>query len=157
MSHTAASSVPRAPLIALGAMLVAALLAAGAVRLTGIGATHAPEAASVLVRELNFEDRPDGSIAIVEAGRQIDSVAPGSNGFLRGTMRGLARERKRQGLTPDLPFRLIGHADGRLTLLDPGTGREIDLGSFGPTNAAVFSRLLAHRQNDPQNDRQDPR
>lgn len=157
MSHTAAPSVPRAPLIALGAMLLAALLAAGTVRLTGVGATRAPEAASVQVRELNFEDRPDGSIAIVEAGRQIDSVAPGSNGFLRGTMRGLARERKRQGLTPDLPFRLIGHADGRLTLLDPGTGREIDLGSFGATNAAVFARLLADRQNDRQDDRQDAR
>lgn len=146
MSHPAtADSVPRAPLIALGLMLVAALLATAAVRLTGVGATHTTQAASVTVRELAFEDRPDGSIAIVEAGRQIDAVAPGSNGFLRGTMRGLARERKRQGVGADLPFRLIGHADGRLTLQDPGTGREIDLGSFGPGNAAVFARLLERR------------
>jgi hypothetical protein len=37
---------------------------------------------------------------------------------------------------------LIGHADGRLTLLDPMTGTRVDLGSFGPTNAAVFARFL---------------
>jgi hypothetical protein len=37
---------------------------------------------------------------------------------------------------------LIGHADGRLTLLDPTTGTRVDLGSFGPTNAAVFVRFL---------------
>lgn len=146
MAPTADASVPRTALIALGLLLLAALLATATVRLTGVGAARVPETASVQVRELQFEDRPDGSIAIVEAGREIDRVAPGSNGFLRGTMRGLARERKRQGLSADLPFHLSGHADGRLTLRDPGTGREIDLGSFGPSNAAVFARLLAGRE-----------
>ncbi len=73
----------------------------------------------------------------------VDTVAPGTNGFLRGTMRGLARERKRQGVGPELPFRMIGRADGKLTLEDPGTGRRVDLGSFGPTNAAVFAQLMA--------------
>ena len=33
-------------------------------------------------------------------------------------------------------------ADGRLTLVDPGTGRRVDLESFGPTNSAVFAQLL---------------
>ncbi|MBC7781542.1 MAG: photosynthetic complex assembly protein PuhC, partial [Proteobacteria bacterium] len=37
---------------------------------------------------------------------------------------------------------LIGRADGRLTLADPATGQRIDLESFGPTNAAVFARLI---------------
>ena len=60
-------------------------------------------------------------------------------------MRGLARERKRQGIGPELPFQLVGRADGRLTLIDPGTGRRVDLESFGPTNAAAFVRLMAAR------------
>jgi len=72
----------------------------------------------------------------------VDVVAPGTNGFLRGTLRGLARERKRQGIGPEAPFRLTAHDDGRLTLADPATGRRVDLESFGPTNAAVFSQLL---------------
>ena len=33
-------------------------------------------------------------------------------------------------------------ADGRLSLQDEATGRSIDLGAFGPTNAAVFAHLM---------------
>jgi hypothetical protein len=40
---------------------------------------------------------------------------------------------------------MIGRADGKLTLEDPGTGRRVDLGSFGPTNAAAFSQIMASR------------
>jgi hypothetical protein len=34
-------------------------------------------------------------------------------------------------------------ADGRITLDDPVTGRSIDLESFGPTNAAVFAKIMS--------------
>ena len=34
----------------------------------------------------------------------------------------------------------------RVTLSDPATGERLDLESFGPTNAAVFARLLAAPQ-----------
>ncbi len=136
---------PRAPLFALGALVLASVLAVAAVRLTGVGAVHVADAAAVATREFRFEDRPDGSIVVLDASGQhlIDTVAPGTNGFLRGTMRGLARERMRQGVSPALPFRMIGRADGKLTLEDPGTGRRVDLGSFGPTNAAVFAQIMA--------------
>ena len=66
----------------------------------------------------------------------------GENGFFRGALRGLARERRRAGLGSEQPFQLIGRADGRLTLTDPATGQRIDLESFGPTNAAVFARFM---------------
>jgi hypothetical protein len=29
-----------------------------------------------------------------------------------------------------------------MTLADPATGRKVDLGSFGPTNAGVFAELM---------------
>ena len=136
---------PRAPLFALGALVLASVVTVAAVRITGIGAVHVPDAPTVAVREFRFEDRPDGSIVVLDAsGRQlVDTVAPGTNGFLRGTMRGLARERMRQGVSRELPFRMVGHSDGKLTLEDPGTGRRVDLGSFGPTNAAVFAQIMA--------------
>ena len=136
---------PRAPLFALGALLLATVVGVAAVRLTGVGIVRVPDAAAVTVREFRFEDRPDGSIVVLDAsGRQlVDTVAPGTNGFLRGTRRGLARERMRQGVSPALPFRMVGRADGKLTLEDPGTGRRVDLGSFGPTNAAVFAQIMA--------------
>ncbi len=135
---------PRGPLVAIAALVIGSVIAVAAVRLTGIGATHVVDAPTVAVREFRFEDRPDGSIAVLDAhdGRLVESVAPGTNGFLRGTMRGLARERHRRNIGPEVPFRMVGRADGKLTLEDPTTGRRVDLGSFGPTNAAVFARLL---------------
>jgi putative photosynthetic complex assembly protein len=139
------SRLPRVPLYALGGLLLASVVAVAIARLTGVGTTHVLDAPAVAVREFRFEDRPDGSIAVLDATgrRQVDTVAPGSNGFLRGTMRGLARERMRQGVGRELPFRIVGRADGKLTLEDPGTGRRVDLGSFGPTNAAVFAHIMA--------------
>ncbi len=96
-------------------------------------------------RDIRFEDQGDGSIRVVDAKlrEQIAMVAPASNGFLRGAVRGLVRERKLQGLGMEVPFTLALLADGRLVLHDAATGHEIDLASFGSTNAAVFSKLLA--------------
>lgn len=129
----------------LGTLVVTSVLAVAAVRFTGVGAMHVSDAAAVATREFRFEDRPDGSIVVLDAsGRHlVETVPPGTNGFLRGTMRGLARERMRQKISPSMPFRMIGRADGKLTLEDPGTGRRVDLGSFGPTNAAVFAQIMA--------------
>lgn len=136
---------PHAPLLAMVGMALAAVLGVATVRLTGVGAVRVADAAPVSIREFRFEDQADGSIAVFDgSGRQrVDTVPPGTNGFLRGTMRGLARERMREHVGRELPFRLIGRADGRLTLEDPGTGRQVDLGSFGPTNAAAFAHIMA--------------
>jgi putative photosynthetic complex assembly protein len=137
-------TVPNHLLRAAGAMVLAVLLVVAFVRLTGIGVVRTPEPPVVEVRELRFADRSDGSIQVYDArdGTLIHTVEPGSNGFLRGAMRGLARERKRSGIGPEVPFRLIAHEDGRMTLEDPTTQRRIDLGSFGPTNAAAFAQLM---------------
>ncbi len=142
--HFANAPFPRGPLAGAALLVVFALVTVAFVRLTGIGASHIPDAEAVLEREFRFEDRPDGSIAVVDArdGRTVETVT-GAAGFLRGTLRGLARERKRQGVGPEQPFRLVGRADGRLTLIDPTTGRRVDLESFGPTNAGVFAQMLA--------------
>jgi putative photosynthetic complex assembly protein len=139
-----ADAVPRGMLIALGGLVLASLIGVSFVRYTGIGAVHVPQAAAVSVREFRFEDESNGGILVKDAktGRVVHTVAPETNGFLRGTMRGLARERFRRGIGSEIPFRMIGRADGKLTLEDPATGRTVDLGSFGPTNAAVFAALM---------------
>lgn len=142
--HANPDALPRTMLLALGALVLVTLLAVTFVRFTGVGVVHVPDAAPVSVREFRFEDRADGSIVVLDASRNqlLETVAPGTNGFLRGTMRGLARERHRRGIGAEIPFRMIGRADGKLTLEDPATGRRVDLGSFGPTNAAVFAQLM---------------
>lgn len=144
MHDHAHETLPRGLLLGLAGFALAALLLAAGARLTGVGTSHQDDAPPVAVRELRFEDRPDGAIAVVDAknGLLVATADPGTNGFLRSAVRGLVRERKRQGVGAEVPFRLSARADGRLTLEDPATGRRIDLESFGATNAAVFARLL---------------
>lgn len=139
---TSHDTVPRMPLIGAGVMLAVIFLAVVAVSQSGMS-IRAPDAAAVVVRDLRFEDRPDGSIAVFDGqtGAEVNAVT-GQAGFIRGTLRGLARERRARGLGPEQPFQLIGRADGRLTLSDPATGRTVDLESFGPVNAGVFAQML---------------
>ena len=144
MSDTTSRSndLPRTPLIAIGVLLVAVIVGVAAVRLSG-QSIRVPDGDAVATRALRFEDRPDGSIAVIDgrSGVQLDSVQ-GEAGFLRGALRALARERMKRGLGPEQAFELVARNDGRLTLMDPATGERIDLESFGPTNAGVFARLL---------------
>ncbi len=139
---TAANVMPRRVLLTIGIVLLGTLIAVAAVRLSGTNIS-APDEAAVALRELRFEDRPDGSVVVIDATtKSVIHIMTGENGFFRGALRGLARERRRNGLGSEQPFQLIGRADGRLTLVDPATGQRIDLESFGPTNAAVFARFM---------------
>jgi putative photosynthetic complex assembly protein len=134
--------IPRGVLLSIGALVLATFLAVAAVRLSGIDVRE-PDAAAAQTRELRFEDRPDGGINVIDdrSGQAVDTLH-GENGFVRGALRALARERKLRGLDHTQPFVLIGRTDGRLTLEDPATGQRIDLESFGPMHAGAFARLL---------------
>lgn len=95
------------------------------------------------IRVLHFVDLPDGSIQAIDASTGADvHHFQGEQGFLRGTLRALARERRLHGQGPDQPFELIAHDAGRLSLRDPATGATIALESFGSTNIGVFARLM---------------
>lgn len=133
---------PRSVLLGIGALVLAALLAVGAVRWSGVSVRE-PDAPSVATRLLRFEDRLDGSIAVIDArsGATLDRLR-GEQGFIRGALRALTRERRMRDVGPTPPFELAARADGRLTLVDPSTGARIDLESFGPANAGVFARLM---------------
>jgi len=132
------------PLLALALLVLVSLAGAATVRLSGISPSQQADAPTVAQRALCFEDGDDGSLRVLDAdSRQLlSTVAPGTGGFVRSTLRGLVRERKRRGLGDAEPFQLLARQDGRLTLIDPATARRIDLESFGPVNAAVFARLL---------------
>jgi putative photosynthetic complex assembly protein len=110
-----------------------------------------PDAPAALIKQLRFEDRADGSIAVVDyqTKQQVD-VITGEAGFVRGALRTLAQERKRREIGSEPPFELIARQDGRLTLADPSTGRMIDLESFGVINSQHFARLLRTDANQMQ-------
>ncbi|MES2711643.1 MAG: photosynthetic complex assembly protein PuhC [Pseudomonadota bacterium] len=132
------------PLFGLVGLLVFTL---GAVTL-GRGApslvppTNATQAS--LVRDLRFEDTAGGDVLVRDSttGREIALLPPGSNGFIRATLRGLARERRQGEHGAEAPFRIAAWDDGRVVLTDTATGRAVELLAFGATNADAFAKLL---------------
>jgi putative photosynthetic complex assembly protein len=133
----------------IGVMLLAILVAVGLARWSGLD-PRIPDAAVQWQRDLHFRDAAGGDIVVLDhrSGQQVAQFS-GEQGFIRSTLRALARERHREKINGDAPFLLIGRTDGRMTLQDPSTGQRIDLESFGASNAAVFASLRLAGQKAP--------
>lgn len=149
--HSHENMVPPAALKAAAALVAVSLLLVAAVRIgvvvPGPSASEARIEARMTPRAermLRFEDLA-GQVLVSDAGSgaAIASIGQEGSGFIRGVMRGLARERRLNGEGASAPFRLAAWPDGALTLTDTATGRVIELGSFGPTNKAAFAAFLA--------------
>jgi len=136
------SNGPRWPQRVIFGLILLALVVAMGGRLAGPRPVE--ETGSVLAaRDLTFADRADGAVVVTDAGTgQTVDILQGEQGFIRATLRGLARARHSEGLGAAPPFRLTAWSDGRLTLDDAATGRHLELQAFGSFNVAVFARLL---------------
>jgi putative photosynthetic complex assembly protein len=123
--------------------LIACLALVAWVRWTGPAPQDNITARAEQIRTLRFVDQPDGSIQVIDAttGTDVHNFQ-GEQGFVRGTLRALVRDRRLQGFGADQPFELIAHDAGRLSLRDPATGSTIALESFGSKNIDVFARLM---------------
>ncbi|MEO1090566.1 MAG: photosynthetic complex assembly protein PuhC [Pseudomonadota bacterium] len=149
MSTTVRPRPPLFPvkaLVVVGLMIAAALAAVVMAKVGVIERRAAPVAEPVMVRELRFDDRPDGGIVVREWPSEgvVTVLEPGAgDGFVRGVVRGIARTRKLMGVGADEPFRLTAWDDGRLTFADPASGEVVEIaGPFGATNTASFMALL---------------
>ena len=148
MTHLAVKrpepGIPKAVLICAAALIAITVAGAWWARTTGYGRSTAPTAEAVQVLSLRFDDQPDGSVLVRRAGdgAAIYRAAPGTNGFMRATMRGLANERRRSGIGDAPPFVLTAWSDGRVSLDDASTGRRVELVAFGQTNEGAFAQLF---------------
>ena len=144
--------LPRGTLMLAGALVAFAFTSTVIVRVAGIPAAASPAAlraeahiAPVASRSLRFVDRVDGAVVIqdVAKGAVASVIEPGQQtGFIRGVMRGLARERRMHGVGDGPPFTLTLWRDGELSLTDTATGRSIEMTAFGSANRASFAALL---------------
>ncbi|TFU03109.1 phosphonoacetaldehyde methylase [Polymorphobacter arshaanensis] len=151
-AHSHGDMLPRGTLITAGALVLFALTVTTVVRIANIPPAASPVAmreqahiAPVKSRELRFIDRADGAVLIEDADKGVTAsvIAPGqTTGFIRGVMRGLARERRSHGIGDGPSFNLTLWQDGELSLTDNATGRAIELTAFGSTNRAAFAALL---------------
>ncbi len=151
-AHDHRNMLPRGSVALACAMALFALGSVAVVRIARIPPSASPAAmraaghvAPVASRDLRFLDRRDGAVVIRDArtGGTAWIIEPGEKtGFIRGVMRGLARERRASGIGDAPPFNLTLWRDGELSLTDSATGRTIELTAFGTTNRATFAALL---------------
>ena len=134
--------LPKHIALVLGLVMLATLILVAVVRYSGVDIRYA-DSPSQQVRLLRFADMDNGDIGVFNAqdGSELARFS-GEQGFMRGALRAMARERKRHDIGPMVPFELHARTDGRLTLIDPATHMRLDLESFGPPNAGLFAQLL---------------
>jgi len=133
---------PRGALFGAAALVMFSLSVVAIERMTVAGeeASAMPELSDT--RALRFFDQ-DGEVVVLD-NRTEQTVArfgSGTNGFARGLLRGLARDRRLREADLSAPFELGFNAENRLTLRDPETRTDIVLDAFGSTNRNVFSDL----------------
>ena len=155
------SLIPRPLILGAGAVMLTVVTLVAVARLAGMEPAGTSEsmartpAARVM---LSFEDRTDGGIDVYRTGEFADSqapvaeIAPGEGSFVRGVLRALARSRMLAGLEETARFELVAWQGGGLTISDPSTDAEIELGAFGPDNAGAFARLLKLATPTPRRD-----
>lgn len=142
-AQVAPDTFPRWILVFAAGIIAFSLISVGLIRITGNGPDQKAAAATVQ-RALVFQDQKDGGVLVTDGVTgQTLTVLYGEQGFVRGALRALSRERYSRGIGPSQAFELIARVDGRVTLMDPATGQRVDLESFGPTNTAEFTRFLA--------------
>lgn len=142
--------IPRAALIAMAALAVASIAVAAFGRYTGIGTTGTHAGRVISSVDLRFEDLPGGGVLVRAAdGQALATLDPATNGFVRGALRSMVRDRKPLAIGSDIPFRIERRDNGRLMLSDPATGGRIALDAFGPSNAGAFARFLPDMERQP--------
>ena len=136
-------SFPRWVIYCAAGIIAFSLISVGLIRITGNGPDQ-KAAAPTIQRSLVFQDQKDGGVRVADGltGETL-TVLQGEQGFVRGALRALSRERFSRGIGSSQPFDLIARVDGGVTLMDKSTGHRVDLESFGPTNTAEFARFLA--------------
>ena len=145
MSQINDTTVPPVMIKAIGVLLLVTLLATAYGRYIGMTETVAIPAEDIVEQvSLSFVDQTDGSVSVIDAatGEEVGTLVSGGDGFARGVLRGLVRERRLSSIGPEQPFELFRTAQNDVTLFDPATGRLVALRAFGPTNDAVFRRFL---------------
>lgn len=82
------------------------------------------------------------AVTVLDDKGQILAEMP-HGGFVTVVQNALETARKRHGVDPARPIRIVEYANGRLTMEDPDTGVSFELHAFGADNEAAFRRLLA--------------
>lgn len=127
-----------------GAIVIMTVATVAAMRLSGFTPDTKVDSEVIHDIALRFVDVGGGAVHVFEQStdRHIATLEPAQDSFIRGVMRGMARERRSRDIDMLPPFRLVSYADGSMIIEDPAVGTYINLVAFGPTNIGSFNTLL---------------
>lgn len=141
--HDHNKPVPKIPLIAMGILFFFVLGLIVLARFTPLFDDPGPQPTAVETVPVTLAVQMDGTVVISSPdGAELVRYDPAHSGFLQGMLRALKRQRDRAEVSYAEPYDLSRMSDGRMRLIDPYSGMEIDLQSFGPTNAETLIRAF---------------
>lgn len=137
---------PRLPLYGAFALIAFAVVAIIFSQQTGLGSMLTDPGRPLDMVDLTITHAPDDRVVVAEAnsGRVLADFAPGEGGFVRGSMRALARMRMTAEVDINEPYRVIKWENGSVSLSDTKSGQRIYLNAFGPDQVAAFERFLGN-------------
>ena len=134
------------PLPLLRGMLVLVLAVVALVSysvLTGRDHVGVPQPSVVVKeRQIILEGHSAQAVTVYNIDKSVLIDLP-HGGFVTVIQSGLATERRKFGIDPLLPVRLVKYKNGRLTIEDDLTGWSAELYAFGADNTASIEKLLA--------------
>ena len=151
MTHLDATALPQASerdkipvglVRAIVMLVVCSLTVVTASVLGGRDPAGQPEPAAIVAqREIRLIGGGSKAVTVLDAdGTLLADLDHG--GFVTVVQNALETWRKRQGMDPTLPVRLVRFANGRFAVEDAATGWSVELYAFGGDNEAAFTRLL---------------
>ena len=134
--------VPKALLLGMAALALATLVLVSIGVLTNRAHVGVPAASAVVKDKWIILEGLSAQAVVVKNtdGTLLMDLPHG--GFITVVQSGIATERRKSGIDPLLPLRIVQYANGRLVAEDPETGWSAELYAFGGDNKAAFERLL---------------
>jgi putative photosynthetic complex assembly protein len=137
-------SFPRLPLYSAFALVAFAFGTILFSQATGIGSMITDPGQPLDMIDLTISQADGDHVRVSDAnsGKVLAEYGPADGGFVRGSMRALARMRMTADVDANEPYRVIKWSSGAVSLSDTRTGQRIYLNAFGPDQVAAFEKFL---------------
>ena len=135
--------IPKRLLLGMLALALSTVALVGYSALTGRDHVGVPKPSPIVSeRQIILEGHSAQAVTVYNVDKSVMIDLP-HGGFVTVIQSGLQTTRRKYGIDPLLPVRLVKYENGRLTIEDDLTGWSAELYAFGSDNRAAFERLLA--------------
>lgn len=109
-----------------------------------VGISKKAELTAVHTHSIAFQPHESGGVMLVDAptGKALHLLPAEQSSLLKNKLRANTRQHKMIGVDQSPPMTLRAWDDGSMTLLDPATGRIIDMRFFGSKTFAEFAKVV---------------